>query len=87
MHMLLATLLVLMQPSSIPPTSTYYTVSSVNTVNTTIRGATTPMPMQTFISHSPDASLEKIHAGVFCNLHGSWFCNRTVSWAEFGQEV
>eukprot|EP00729_Bicosta_minor_P027922 gene27922-10640_t len=49
------------------------TVSSVNTVNTTIRGATTPMPMQTFISHSPDASLEKIHAGVFCNLHGSWF--------------
>lgn len=40
----------------------------------------------TYISHSDDAALQQIHAGIFCSLHGRWFCNRTVSWVDFGDD-
>lgn len=34
---------------------------------------------------SPDEELTKIHPPNFCLLHGGGFCNRTMSWVEFGQ--
>ena len=40
----------------------------------------------TYISRSPDDSLQQIHGGIFCSLHGRWFCNRTVSWAPYGDD-
>ncbi len=45
-----------------------------------------------YMSTSPDADLQNIHKdasgrGIFCSLHGAQFCNRTVSWVEFGSSV
>lgn len=45
-----------------------------------------------YMSASPDAELQKIHKdanghGIFCRLHGAQFCNRTVSWVEFGSSA
>ena len=45
-----------------------------------------------YMSTSPDADLQRIHKdasgrGIFCSLHGAQFCNRTVSWVEFGSSV
>ena len=36
---------------------------------------------------SPDADLDAIHEPPgFCSLHGRLFCNRSISWVEFGQD-
>jgi hypothetical protein len=43
-----------------------------------------PMVYQSF---SPDDALDKIHPPSFCALHGGHFCNRSMSWVEFGQEA
>ena len=48
------------------------------------KGAPALAPM-VYSSRSPDKDLQNIHAGIFCSLHGGWFCNRTISWVEFGQ--
>ena len=40
-----------------------------------------------YATQSPDADLEQIHAGIFCTLHGAWFCNRTVSWLDVGADA
>ena len=38
-----------------------------------------------YSSSSPDAILSRIHPPDFCSLHGGCFCNRSISWVEFGQ--
>ena len=63
-------------------TSEYYTVSLSTQ---TKEGRTANSPATTYMTASPNAALNKIHAGVFCSLHGGWFCNRTVSWVDFAQ--
>ena len=46
------------------------------------------LPM-VYMTSSPDEDLDNIHKGpagngIFCTLHGAQFCNRTVSWVDFG---
>ena len=38
-----------------------------------------------YVTLSPDAQLEQVHPPNFCALHGGCLCNRSMSWAEFGQ--
>lgn len=38
-----------------------------------------------YMTKSPDKTLDAIHKPSFCVLHGGHFCNRTISWVEFGQ--
>ena len=59
------------------PRSPHYSV-------TLQQDGTVPVSPHVYLSESPDVDLKKIHAGKFCSLHGGWFCNRTVSWVDFG---
>ena len=45
-----------------------------------------PIRPHVYESRSPDAELARIHPPNFCVLHGGCFCNRTISWVEFGQD-
>jgi hypothetical protein len=54
-----------------------------------LRTAAPAVEPHVYMTSSPDSDLELIHKdgsgrGVFCSLHGAQFCNRTVSWVEFG---
>lgn len=54
--------------------------------------AATAVKPHVYMTSSPDAELQKIHKdatgrGIFCSLHGAQFCNRTVSWVEFGSNA
>jgi hypothetical protein len=48
-----------------------------------------PISPMVYMSASPNEDLDQIHRDgfgrpIFCSLHGSQFCNRSVSWVEFG---
>ena len=50
-----------------------------------LRQGATALHPHVYVTKSPDATLAQIHPPNFCALHGGCFCNRSISWVEFGQ--
>ena len=51
-----------------------------------LRQGSTLLRPHVYVTRSPDELLARIHPPNFCVLHGGCFCNRSMSWVEFGQD-